>query len=310
MNPLISIITPSLNQGIFLEETILSVINQSYSNLEYIIIDGGSTDNSLEIIKKYSDRITYWESVPDRGQSHAINKGFHMATGELVAWLNSDDLLTPNTLEEVAELWRQEQTFGFIHGISELIDEYGNSRNKYFGSDFDLLENLTTSRNTVAQQSTFINRKCLESVNYLDESLHMSMDWDLWLRLGSKFPSKFVPRVWSKTRHWPMTKTNTQLVKSGSDHLAIAKKFTKDQNFHLSQEVKRKTLAAAYGKKAFLAYQSQERYQAKVALLMSLLYYRKSKGGDAQKIRKEIFPIYFLICQKVKNLKQRLYSKS
>lgn len=107
-----------------------------------------------------------------------------------------------------------------------------------------------------------------------------------------------------------MTKTNTQLIKSGSDHLTIAKKFFNDKNLHLSQEVKRKTLAAAYGKRAFLDYQSHNSFNSKVALMKSLLYYPELKGGDAKAIRKDIFPFYCLICQKVKNLKRRLNSKS
>ncbi len=252
--PRISIVTPSYNQGQFLEETILSVLNQNYPNLEYFVMDGGSTDNSVEIIQKYAPRLTFWESKPDRGQSHAINKGFKMATGELVAWLNSDDLLCPGALHEVAKVWMEDPTVGFINGTTELIDESGDSKGKYFGDRFDSLESLTTSRNTVAQPSTFISCQCLSEVGFLDEALHMSMDWELWLRIGIKYNTTFIPKVLSQTRHWPMTKTNTQLIKSGSDHLSIAKKFVNDKNLHLSQEVKRKSLAAAYGKQDFLDY--------------------------------------------------------
>lgn len=308
--PRISIVTPSYNQGQFLEETILSVLNQNYPNLEYFVMDGGSTDNSVEIIQKYAPRLTFWESKPDRGQSHAINKGFKMATGELVAWLNSDDLLCPGALHEVAKVWMEDPTVGFINGTTELIDESGDSKGKYFGDRFDSLESLTTSRNTVAQPSTFISCQCLSEVGFLDEALHMSMDWELWLRIGIKYNTTFIPKVLSQTRHWPMTKTNTQLIKSGSDHLSIAKKFVNDKNLHLSQEVKRKSLAAAYGKQAFLDYQSQNRFGSKVALVKSLLYDPKMKGGDAQAIRKSVFPMYFLIVQKLKNLKHRLKSIS
>ena len=282
--PTISIVTPSLNQARFLEETILSVLEQGYPNLEYIIMDGGSTDGSIEIIKKHAHLLTYWESKPDHGQSHAINKGFRMATGELVAWLNSDDLLTPGALQEIAEIWNEDQSFGFIHGVSELIDEYGDSQNKFFGSEFDLMENLITSRNTVAQQSTFINRRHLESVGYLDESLHMSMDWDLWLRLAAQFPSKFIPRVWSKTRHWPMTKTRTQLLLSGDEHIRIAKKQLNNKTLRISKDLKRKILAAGYGRKAVLEFQEGHRSMFTLCLLRSLLYSPDMKGGMAKKL--------------------------
>lgn len=307
--PKISIVTPSYNQGQFLEETLLSVLDQNYPNLEYFVMDGGSTDNSVEIIQKYAPRLTYWESKPDRGQSHAINKGFKMATGELVAWLNSDDLLLPGAVFEIAKIWSEDTTVGFIHGTSELIDESGESKGKYFGSRFDFLESLTTSRNTVAQPSTFISRNSLLDVGFLDETLHMSMDWELWLRVGAKYKTTFIPKVLSKTRHWPMTKTNTQLVKSGSEHLLIAKKLAKDKSLHLTQELKRKTLAAAYGKQALLDYQSQNRFSSKVALVKSLLYSPELKGGDARAIRKKVFPVYYFITQKLKNLKLRLNSK-
>ena len=101
--PKISIITPSYNQGIFIEETILSVLDQNYPNLEYIIMDGGSTDNTVDIIKKYEDRITYWISEKDNGQSDAINKGFHKSTGDILHWLNSDDVLVPRALNMLVE---------------------------------------------------------------------------------------------------------------------------------------------------------------------------------------------------------------
>lgn len=107
--PRISIVTPSLNQGQYLEQTILSVIGQNYPNLEYIIIDGGSTDNSIEIIKKYDREIKYWISEPDKGQSCAINKGFQIATGEILAWLNSDDIYMPGILNSVFKFFLTNQ---------------------------------------------------------------------------------------------------------------------------------------------------------------------------------------------------------
>ncbi len=308
-HPKISIITPSFNQSQFLEETILSVVNQAYPNLEYIIMDGGSTDGSVEIIKKYAHRLTYWESEPDHGQSHAINKGFKRATGELAAWLNSDDLLTPGALQEAAEIYNEDPSLGFIHGISELIDENGNSQNKHFGSEFDLIENLITSQNTVAQQSTFINRQCLESIGFLDESLHMSMDWDLWLRLGARYSSRFVPKVWSKTRHWPMTKTKTQLLSSGDEHIRIAKKLIEDKELKLSKEIERKALAAGYGRKAFLEFQEGHRNTFKVCLVRSLLYSPEMKGGMAKKLMESDAPVVYILLEKYRSLR-RLFNCS
>ena len=121
--PKISIVTPSLNQAKFLEKTIQSVLAQNYSDLEYIIIDGGSTDGSVEIIKKYQDKIAYWVSEKDRGQSHGINKGFALATGDIFAWLNSDDTYMPGALHTVAEYFSKDSDLDFLYGDVNLINE-------------------------------------------------------------------------------------------------------------------------------------------------------------------------------------------
>src|ERR1035437_4288596 len=125
MYPKISVITPSFNQGKYLESTIKSVLEQDYPNLEYIVIDGGSEDNSVEIIKKYEKHLAYWESVKDKGQSHAINKGFAIATGEILAWLNSDDTYEQNAIYNIAEWFRKYPELDFIYGDVNIIDEKG-----------------------------------------------------------------------------------------------------------------------------------------------------------------------------------------
>src|SRR5512134_129792 len=124
-SPKISIVTPSFNQGKYLERTIRSVIEQDYPNLEYIIIDGGSTDESVEIIRKYEKHLAYWVSEPDRGQSHAINKGFDRATGEIFGWLNSDDWYVPGALKAVAEAFAANPEAGAVVGAGEMVDEEG-----------------------------------------------------------------------------------------------------------------------------------------------------------------------------------------
>ena len=121
--PKISIVTPSFNQAQFLEETILSVINQNYPNLEYIIIDGGSTDGSVDIIKKYEKHLTYWVSEPDNGHGHALNKGFSTTTGEIMAWINSDDKYYPSTFATVAEIFNKFSDINWIHGKNSRIDK-------------------------------------------------------------------------------------------------------------------------------------------------------------------------------------------
>lgn len=125
--PKISIVTPSFNQGPYIEETINSVLNQEYPNLEYIIIDGGSTDNSLDIIKKYEDKITYWTSEPDKGMYDAIQKGFEKSSGEIMTWINSDDLLSKNCLFTVAQIFNDYENISWLSGIPNQIDDFGRS---------------------------------------------------------------------------------------------------------------------------------------------------------------------------------------
>src|SRR4030067_2556851 len=125
-DPLVSIVTPSYNQAEFLEKTILSVINQDYPRLEYFVMDGGSTDGSLEIIKRFEHRITNWISEPDRGQSDAINKGWSMASGDIFAWLNSDDMYAPGAVQAAVQAFRENPEAGMVYGDAILVDRDGN----------------------------------------------------------------------------------------------------------------------------------------------------------------------------------------
>jgi glycosyltransferase involved in cell wall biosynthesis len=179
--PRISIVTPSYNQGLFIEETIRSVLLQDYPNLEYIIIDGGSNDNSVEIIRKYEPWLTYWKSEPDRGQSHAINKGFVCATGDILAWLNSDDIYAPGVLIHVAEkLGGKNNTL--LVGSSTEINEQSQFTGK-LDERKPHWEEILYDVSTFPQPSVFWTRDLWLSTGGLDEPLHLMMDYDLWLRM-------------------------------------------------------------------------------------------------------------------------------
>lgn len=178
--PKISIITPSYNQGQFIEETILSVINQNYPNLEYIIIDGGSTDNTVEIIKKYEKHLTYWCSEKDKGQSDAINKGFKRATGDVINWLNSDDYYQPETLLKVGKAFVDKNVNVYcgtckLFGIG--VDHFSNGTDVYWGN---LEKTLAWAR--IDQPETFFRRTCLEQIGWVDERFHYLMDREMWFR--------------------------------------------------------------------------------------------------------------------------------
>ncbi|PQP33249.1 glycosyltransferase [Desulfobacteraceae bacterium SEEP-SAG10] len=187
--PRVSIVTPSFNQGRFLEETIISVLDQGYPNLEYIIIDGGSSDNSVSIIKKYEYHLSYWVSENDRGQTHAINKGFNKCTGDILHWLNSDDVLLPCSLDLVAEFFEQHPDIDCLIGDLEVINSKGQSLTLKKAIPFDFKTALYTSC-LVPQPSTFFTRRAWEKTGYLDISLHYQMDFEYFLRMakaGIKF---------------------------------------------------------------------------------------------------------------------------
>jgi len=204
--PKISIITPSYNQGNYLEETILSIVSQNYPKLEYFIFDGKSTDNSVEIIKKYDSKITYWESKKDRGQSHAINKGIEKATGEIITWINSDDILMPNALHQVAKLFSESpKNIGFIHGGSIPFDEQ-----KEYEADFgykDISKERLLSGMAFTQPASFIRKEFLDEFGKLDEDLNFAMDYDLFSKLCLSCDSLASKQIFSKNRLHSQSKT-------------------------------------------------------------------------------------------------------
>ena len=181
-DPKISIVTPSFNQGKFLEETILSVLHQNYPNLEYIIIDGGSTDDSIEIIRKYADRLSYWVSERDKGQSDALNKGFRRATGEIIGWLNSDDTYLPNCFQYVLEAFNKNQDAESIYGNFVYTDDTGKILRKRHVFNKFRYETLLF-HDYLGQPAIFFGRKVLDRIGVLDESLYYAMDWDFFLRM-------------------------------------------------------------------------------------------------------------------------------
>lgn len=231
--PRISIVTPSFNQVSYIEETIRSVLLQGYQNLEYIIIDGGSTDGSVEIIKKYEPWLTYWVSEKDRGQSHAINKGWQHGNGELVAWLNSDDYLEPGVLGRVASFFNQSKDLspGIIYGRANIIDQGGNYLYS-IGESFDLFRLFIELINPFPQPSVFITKEVLDRIGFLDESLHYSMDLDLFTRIALSYPIIFTNEIWSTIRFTPGTKTSRNPTGFMDDQISILNKLDAIQDYH------------------------------------------------------------------------------
>ena len=181
--PRISIVTPCLNSGKYLEEAILSVLEQNYPNLEYIIIDGGSTDNSLEIIKKYQKKLTYWISEKDQGMYDAIQKGFEKSTGDIMAWINADDLYHRRSFFIIAEIFSNNSDVNWLVGASTIWDEYGRGVNVYQSRKFTKYDFLMGDFKFVQQESCFFRRVLWEKAgSYVDKALKYAGDFELWVR--------------------------------------------------------------------------------------------------------------------------------
>ena len=190
--PRISIVTPSLNQGEFIEETINSVLSQEYPNLEYIVIDGGSTDQTISVLEKFADRVI-WVSERDEGQTEAINKGLTMATGEILSYLNADDTLLPNSLFSVADLFLANPHSMWITGRCRIIDEGGKDiRSIIYNYKKLLLYSTSYSTllvtNYISQPATFWRKELQSLCGLFDQGLHYVMDYDYWLRLWKVRP--------------------------------------------------------------------------------------------------------------------------
>lgn len=219
--PRISIITPSFNQAEFLDRTIRSVLDQGYPNLEYIIIDGGSKDGSVEIIRKYADRLAYWVSEPDRGQSHAINKGLQRATGEWVGWQNSDDVYFPGTFAQLAEAARRWPRADMICGDMQIIDEQDKliRHMRYVQPNYT---SMLAEGMVLTNQAAFWRSGLHARVGWLDESLHYHFDYDWFLRvLRVGDHARHVPQFWGALRYHDATKTSTSQSKFAEEHRAI-----------------------------------------------------------------------------------------
>jgi glycosyltransferase involved in cell wall biosynthesis len=198
-SPQVSIVTPSYNQAPFLEETIRSVLDQDYSDLEYIIVDGGSTDGSLEIINRYTDRLAWWVSEPDRGQTDAINKGFQQAHGDILAWLNSDDTYLPQALSRAVSYLQAQPDIAMVYGDANLIDGSGNVIGKFPARQTNY-RRLRRGYVHIPQQAAFFRADLWRKVGPLDPSFYFAMDYDLWVRLARIAPLQHVPESWANFR--------------------------------------------------------------------------------------------------------------
>jgi len=226
--PRISIVMPSLNQAQFIEEAIRSVLLQGYDDLEFIIMDGGSTDGTIDIIKKYEPWLSFWVSERDHGQSDALNKGFNRSTGDILAWLNSDDIYCMGALRSVGRCYQLHPETGLLYGDSEVIDANGAVTDRIKGQEADL-ESLLV-RNVIPQPSAFFSRTAFEKSGGINTDLHFIMDYELWLRMMMQgIRSYYISQLLSQFRWYQVSKSGSYSTQFGYEYLSFVEKLFRDR---------------------------------------------------------------------------------
>lgn len=229
--PKISIITPSFNQVDFIERTIKSVLSQDYPNFENLVMDGGSTDGTVEILKKYGKRII-WRSEKDKGQGDAINKGLKFAKGEILGYLNSDDILEPGALKTVADFFTKNPRTMWVFGKCRIIDE----KEKEMRQSITAYKNFWLRRysyktllilNYISQPAVFWRREVGEEIGFFNNHYFWALDYDYWLRLGKKYPPGFINRYLANFRVHQLSKTSLG-IKNFLEEVEVAKQYTRN----------------------------------------------------------------------------------
>ncbi len=221
--PSIAVVTPTLNQAGFIRATLDSVLSQGYDGLEYLVMDGGSTDGTLEILKSYAGSLTY-RSGPDRGQTDAINTGWQNTGGEIISWLNSDDLYRPGALRQVGAFFAAHPEIDLVYGDCDLIDSAGHVLQPYPTRPYDYLNLLRGAVNYLPQPATFLRRRVLETEGGLDDSLNYLMDFDYWLRAGLHHRAAYLPACLAALRFHNAAKSVAQFGQFAVEQVGVYQK--------------------------------------------------------------------------------------
>lgn len=224
---LVSIITPSYNQASYLEQTILSVLNQDYPRIEYFVIDGASTDNSVEVIKKYADQLTYWVSEKDNGQADAINKGFARATGDVIAWLNSDDYYLAGAISSAVKIFEENPDAVLVYGDMLAVDEHGKTFNTLKYKQLTLEDLLCFQ--IIGQPAVFMRRSVLEKTFGLDPAFHFLLDHYLWIQIAQHGKILHVDQTWAAARFHTEAKNRAKATEFGHEAFRILENIKQDK---------------------------------------------------------------------------------
>lgn len=219
--PTVSIVTPSYNMAHFLEATIESVLSQSYPHIEYLVMDGGSTDGTVSLLERYGDRLG-WISQPDRGQADAINRGFTRTCGSIFAFLNADDLYCVDAIEKVVLAFDEHPEAGVIYGEGDHIDEAGTTIGPYPTRDFDL--GLLAQRCFICQPAGFLRREVFSDSGLMDRDLHFALDYDLWIRAAKRYPFQRIRERLALSRMYRANKTLRNRVTTFRDTARVLKR--------------------------------------------------------------------------------------
>jgi GT2 family glycosyltransferase len=225
---LVSIVTPSFNQAAYLEQTILSVLEQDHTHIEYIVVDGASTDHSVDIIRKYESKLAWWFSEKDNGQADAINKGFARATGEIVAWLNSDDYYLAGTVSAAVKIFEEHPEVVLVYGNMLAVDEHGKTFNTLNYKQLTLEDLLCFQ--IIGQPAVFMRRSALQTTGGLDPTFHFLLDHHLWIRIAQHGKILHVDQTWSAARYHAEAKNIAKAAEFGREAFRILDAVAQDEN--------------------------------------------------------------------------------
>jgi glycosyltransferase involved in cell wall biosynthesis len=269
--PRISIVTPSFNQGRFIEETIRSVLLQGYPDLEYIIVDGGSKDQTLDVIKNYETWLAYWESKSDRGQAHAINNGFHKASGEIIAWINSDDRYAKRALGEVSLFFSDNPLVHSLYGDVQTIDKESNLIEEIRShAPFDLTKLFGWMR--CPQPACFWKRSALNEIGCLNEEMHFVFDLEFWIRIGLKYETAHIARVLANLRLHKDTKTSNTSIDFDIESREMYRRFCEAYDLPVELIRKKRDILRLYNQRIATQLKNERNYaQARKYFLKAIL---------------------------------------